>query len=113
MRQRLKGDSVSYGVCRNINYTNVCTFGCGFCAFSKGKLAEDLRGAPYLLPLAEVARRTAEAWDRGASEVCMQGGIHPDFTGMGPFQVARRRDWRNRSCALVACFSLPSSCYAG
>lgn len=60
----------------------MCTYGCGFCAFSKGKLAQDLRGAPYLLPLSEIARRTAEAWDRGASEVCMQGGIHPDFTGI-------------------------------
>ena len=60
---------------------DVCTYGCGFCAFSKGKLAEDLRGAPYLINLEEVSRRTAEAWDRGASEVCMQGGIHPDFTG--------------------------------
>lgn len=49
MRRRLKGDEVSYAVVRNINYTNVCTFACGFCAFSKGKLAEDLRGASYLL----------------------------------------------------------------
>ncbi len=67
---------------RNINYTNRCTYACGFCAFSKGRIAEELRGAPYLLPLSEVTRRTAEAWDRGASEVCMQGGIHPDFTGV-------------------------------
>jgi 2-iminoacetate synthase ThiH len=44
-------------------------------------VAEELRGAPYLLPYSEVTRRTAEAWDRGATEVCMQGGIHPDFTG--------------------------------
>ena len=66
---------------RNINYTNKCTYACGFCAFSKGRAAEALRGAPYLLPLAEVTRRAAEAWDRGATEVCMQGGIHPDFTG--------------------------------
>ena len=63
---------------------DVCTYGCGFCAFSKGKLAEDLRGSPYLIDLQEVERRTAEAWDRGASEVCMQGGIHPDFTGLLP-----------------------------
>lgn len=66
---------------RNINYTNRCTYACGFCAFSKGRIAEELRGAPYLLPYWEVTRRTAEAWDRGATEVCMQGGIHPDFTG--------------------------------
>ena len=70
---------------RNINYTNVCALSCSFCAFSKGK-ANDvegaaLRGAPYLLDLAEVRRRVAEAWARGATEVCMQGGIHPEFTG--------------------------------
>ena len=67
---------------------DVCTYGCGFCAFSKGKLSEDLRGSPYLIDLGEVSRRTAEAWDRGASEVCMQGGIHPDFTG-GLFELDR------------------------
>jgi len=66
---------------RNINYTNICTFGCKFCAFSKSPAAEELRGAPYLLDFEEVTRRTAEAWARGATEVCMQGGIHPDFTG--------------------------------
>lgn len=114
--------AATYVVNRNINYTNVCTFACAFCAFrwgrhqgigggraeclsgamrllrcacivasppaqcitsiersclfppgrSKGKAAEELRGAPYLLPLEEVARRTAEAWERGATEVCMQ-----------------------------------------
>ena len=47
----------------------------------QGKASEELRGAPYLLPLTEVARRTAESWERGATEVCMQGGIHPDFNG--------------------------------
>ena len=66
---------------RNINYTNRCTYACGFCAFSKGRIAEELRGSPYLLPYAEISRRTQEAWARGASETCMQGGIHPDFTG--------------------------------
>jgi hypothetical protein len=75
------GDEVAYVVNRNINYTNVCTFKCTFCAFSKGRASEELRGAPYLVTLEEVSRRTAEAWDRGATEVCMQGGIHPDFTG--------------------------------
>ena len=69
---------------RNINYTNRCTYACGFCAFSKGRIAEELRGAPYLLPYAEIARRTREAWSRGASETCMQGGIHPEFTGAPP-----------------------------
>ena len=66
---------------RNIQYTNVCYFRCGFCAFSKGKLAANLRGAPYLVPLEEIVRRTVEAWERGATEVCLQGGIHPAFTG--------------------------------
>jgi FO synthase len=83
LRQRACGDAVTYVVNRNINYTNVCTYGCTFCAFSKGKAAEELRGAPYVVPLEEISRRAAEAWDRGATEVCMQGGIHPDFTGEG------------------------------
>lgn len=75
------GDTISYVVNRNINYTNLCTYKCSFCAFSKGKTHEDLRGAPYVLDMTEVARRTEEAWQRGATEVCLQGGIHPAFTG--------------------------------
>lgn len=75
------GDRVSYVVTRNINYTNVCTYSCAFCAFSKGKVAHDLRGAPYEVDLEEIGRRAAEAWARGATEVCLQGGIHPGFTG--------------------------------
>ncbi|HEX4930040.1 MAG TPA: 5-amino-6-(D-ribitylamino)uracil--L-tyrosine 4-hydroxyphenyl transferase CofH, partial [Gaiellaceae bacterium] len=81
LRQEVCGDEVSYVVTRNIQYTNVCYFRCGFCAFSKGKLAANLRGAPYLVPLEEIVRRSQEAWDRGATEVCLQGGIHPAFTG--------------------------------
>lgn len=81
VRGALVGDEVSYVVTRNINYTNVCTFACGFCAFSKGKVSPDLRDAPYLVDLDEIGRRAAEAWARGASEVCLQGGIHPSFTG--------------------------------
>ncbi|MGH3117463.1 MAG: 5-amino-6-(D-ribitylamino)uracil--L-tyrosine 4-hydroxyphenyl transferase CofH, partial [Gaiellales bacterium] len=81
LRREVCGDTVSYVVTRNINYTNVCYFRCGFCAFSKGKLAENLRGAPYLVPLEEIVRRSREAWDRGAVEVCLQGGIHPAFAG--------------------------------
>ena len=81
LRRAMNGDEVTYVVNRNINYTNVCTYRCQFCAFSKGKLAENLRGKPYLLPLAEIVRRSREAWERGATEVCLQGGIHPDFTG--------------------------------
>ena len=81
LRREVVGDTVTYVVTRNINYTNVCYFRCGFCAFSKGKLAANLRGAPYLVPLDEIVRRCQEAWDRGATEVCLQGGIHPAFTG--------------------------------
>ena len=81
LRQKINGDAVSYVVTRNINYTNICGYHCKFCAFSKGKLHEDLRGPAYDLELAEVARRAEEAWARGATEVCMQGGIHPDYTG--------------------------------
>jgi len=81
LRQRVNGDTVSYVVNRNINYTNVCYFKCQFCAFSKGKHSENLRGKPYDISAEEIARRCQEAWDRGATEVCMQGGIHPDYTG--------------------------------
>ena len=81
LRRTVNGDMVSYVVTRNINYTNVCYFKCQFCAFSKGKLSENLRGRPYDLDLDEIKRRAIEAWARGAVEVCMQGGIHPDYTG--------------------------------
>lgn len=81
LRRRVSGDTVRYVVNRNINYTNVCAYRCSFCAFSKGKAAQDLRGRPYEVSLEEVSRRTAEAWERGATEVCMQGGIHPYYTG--------------------------------
>jgi FO synthase len=81
LRREVCGDEVSYVVTRNIQYTNVCYFRCSFCAFSKGRLAANLRGAPYLVPHDEIVRRAREAWDRGATEVCLQGGIHPAFTG--------------------------------
>ena len=81
LRSQQAGDVVNYVVNRNINYTNVCYYHCTFCAFSKGRTHEDLRGKPYNLDLQEVARRAAEAWSRGATEVCLQGGIHPDYTG--------------------------------
>jgi FO synthase len=81
LRQRVNGDTVTFAVNRNINYTNVCYYHCKFCAFSKGKTSEDLRGAPYDLSIDEIQRRTREAWDCGATEVCMQGGIHPNYTG--------------------------------
>ena len=72
VREQQAGDRVSYVVNRNINYTNICSYGCSFCAFSKGPASKSLRGKPYLLSLDEVRRRTAEAWERGATEVCMQ-----------------------------------------
>lgn len=81
LRQAVNGDTVSYVVNRNINYTNVCYFKCQFCAFSKGKQSENLRGRPYDISGDDIAARCVEAWERGATEVCMQGGIHPDYTG--------------------------------
>lgn len=81
LRKELLGDTVTYVVNRNINYTNVCYFKCQFCAFSKGKQSENLRGKPYDISAREIARRCQEAWQRGATEVCLQGGIHPDYTG--------------------------------
>ncbi len=81
LRRRVCGDTVSYVVTRNINYTNICYFKCRFCAFSKGKMSVNLRGRPYELSPEEVAVRAREAWDRGAVEVCLQGGIHPSYTG--------------------------------
>jgi FO synthase len=89
LRREVCGDEVSYVVTRNIQYTNVCYFRCGFCAFSKGKLAANLRGAPYLVPHDEIVRRCEEAWERGATEVCLQGGIHPAFTGDYYLSVVR------------------------
>lgn len=81
LRQEMVGDVVSYTVNRNINYTNICSFSCRFCAFSKGKSHEALRGRAYDLDQDEIMRRVSEAWERGANEVCMQGGIHPAYTG--------------------------------
>ena len=81
LRREVCGDEVTYVVTRNIQYTNVCYFRCGFCAFSKGKLAANLRGPAFLVPMDEIVRRSLEAWERGATEVCLQGGIHPSFTG--------------------------------
>jgi FO synthase len=74
---------------RNINYTNVCTFKCAFCGFSKGPLSLNLRGKPYLLSNEEIAGRVREAAELGATEVCLQGGIHPDFDGDYYVEVTR------------------------
>ncbi|ROS01150.1 FO synthase subunit 1 /FO synthase subunit 2 [Sinobacterium caligoides] len=80
-RQQVCGETITHAVNRNINYTNICYFKCKFCAFSKGKSHADLRGKPYDISLEEIQRRCVEAWQRGATEVCLQGGIHPDYTG--------------------------------
>jgi FO synthase len=89
LRRETCGNTVTYVVTRNINYTNICYFRCQFCAFSKGKLSENLRGRPYNLDLDEIVRRSEEAWERGATEVCLQGGIHPEYTGATYLGVCR------------------------
>jgi FO synthase len=89
LRREIVGDEVTFVRNRNINYTNVCTFKCRFCAFSKGPLSLNLRGNPYLLELEEMQRRVVEAVECGATEVCLQGGIHPDFDGDYYVEVAR------------------------
>jgi FO synthase len=89
LRRDISGGSIRYVVNRNINYTNICYFHCQFCAFSKGKTSDALRGAPYDLAIEEVVRRSEEAWARGATEVCMQGGIHPDYTGATYLAICR------------------------
>tara|TARA_A100001391_G_scaffold205379_1_gene205553 strand:- start:2580 stop:4961 length:2382 start_codon:yes stop_codon:yes gene_type:complete len=89
LRRQMVGDEVTYVVNRNINYTNICSYRCGFCAFSKGDKHEALRGPAYDLDHPEVLRRTVEAAQRGATEVCMQGGIHPHYTGETYIGLAR------------------------
>lgn len=81
LRERAVGDTVTYVINRNINYTNQCYFRCGFCGFSKGPRSLNLRGTPYMLEVHEVVHRSVEAAERGATEVCLQGGIHPDYDG--------------------------------
>ncbi|HEV2752401.1 MAG TPA: 5-amino-6-(D-ribitylamino)uracil--L-tyrosine 4-hydroxyphenyl transferase CofH [Solirubrobacteraceae bacterium] len=81
LRAQAAGDRVTFVRTRNVNYTNLCTFKCGFCAFAKGPLSLNLRGRPYLLSDEEIARRAVEAWAAGATEICLQGGIHPSFDG--------------------------------
>jgi len=94
LRQRAVGDTVTYVINRNINYTNQCYFRCGFCGFSKGPRSLNLRGTPYMLEIHEVVHRSIEAAERGATEVCLQGGIHPDYTGdfyVGVLEAIKRR----------------------
>jgi FO synthase len=89
LRRDAVGDCATYVITRNINYTNICAFKCQFCAFSKGKTSEALRGKPYLLSLEEIRGRVSEAKARAATEVCMQGGIHPDYTGETYLEICR------------------------
>jgi FO synthase len=89
LRRESVGDTVTYVINRNINYTNICLYHCGFCAFSKGRGSTDLRGPAYNLDLDEMARRTVEAAEAGATEVCLQGGIHPSFTGETYLNIVR------------------------
>ena len=89
LRASTVGSIATYVVNRNINYTNICTYGCGFCAFSKGKRKREGAEKPYLLDLDEIGTRVQEAWARGATEVCLQGGIHPSFTGETYIDIVR------------------------
>lgn len=87
LRAATVGDAVTYVVNRNINYTNVCMYRCGFCAFSKARSAHSLRGPAYRLDLQEIGQRAAEAWDAGATEACLQGGIHPSYSGQTYLEI--------------------------
>jgi len=89
LRRRAVGDTVTFVKNRNINYTNVCTFKCKFCGFSKGPLSLNLRGTPYLLTLEDMQVRVREAHEVGATEVCLVGGIHPSFDGDYYIDVCR------------------------
>jgi FO synthase len=89
LRTSVNGERATYVITRNINYTNICGLRCQFCAFAKGKTAEHLRGKPYNLPLTEIGELAREAWRRGATEVCMQGGIHPSYTGATYLDIVR------------------------
>jgi FO synthase len=93
LRAARNGDVVTYVVNRNINYTNICTYGCKFCAFSKGRHSLGHRDQPYDLDLEEIAPRTEEAWARGATEVCLQGGIRPGYTGHTYLAIVEAVKW--------------------
>ena len=79
------GDEISYVICRNINFTNICYVGCSFCGFSRHKHEEDA----YDRGLDDILERASEAWELGASEVCIQGGIHPNKDGMWYREIVR------------------------
>lgn len=101
LRVHVKGDAVTYTANCNINYTNICTYKCQFCAFSKGKVGDGLRGRAYDLPLAEIQQRASDAWDRGANEVCLQGASTlPIPAGPISTSVGRLRP-RGRRCTFM------------
>ncbi len=90
IKKHLHGDKISFVVNRNINYTNVCMYSCSFCAFSKSTGSQSLRGKPYNISFEEIQRRVLEAESRGATEVCLQGGIHPKFSGNHYLQILKK-----------------------
>ena len=89
LKTHVHGHEITCVMNRNINYTNICSFKCNFCAFSKGTGHSDLRGKPYNISHDEIARRTLEAIDRGATEICLQGGIHPQYTGNTYLEIVK------------------------
>jgi FO synthase len=89
VKSQIHGSDITFVVNRNINYTNICSFKCNFCAFSKGRGHDDLRGKPYNISHEEIIRRTHEAVSRGATEVCLQGGIHPKYSGETYLDIVR------------------------
>ena len=89
IKSQMHGSDITFVVNRNINYTNICSFKCNFCAFSKGRGHDDLRGKPYNISHEEIIRRTNEAVARGATEVCLQGGIHPKYSGETYLDIVR------------------------
>ena len=89
LRRQVCGETVTYVINRNINYTNICTFSCSFCAFSKTSTKAGTRDRPYVLSDEEVGARALEAWRAGATEVCLQGGIHPSYTGETYLSICR------------------------
>ena len=89
VREAVNGDVATYVVNRNINYTNICNYRCAFCAFSKGTRKHEGAEKPYLLDLEEIGRRVTEAREKGGTEVCLQGGIHPTFTGETYIDILR------------------------
>ena len=89
LRAEINGDVVTYVVNHNINYTNICYFNCRFCGFSKGRVSEQLREPGYNFSTNKIQQLVRDAWHKGVSEVCLQGGIHPDYTGETYLSITR------------------------